>query len=57
MSLYAVYDRATSKIVKTGIAANADECLLQADQPGTQGVVAAETPESLSSQITALGLK
>lgn len=52
---YVVYDIATKQIIKSGVAADADACEMQAQGFG-QAVLVADTAEELDELKTASGL-
>jgi hypothetical protein len=54
--IYAVYDRATKKIARKGIAPDEHACGLQINDPAAQDMVAAQDADALAIAIHALGL-
>ena len=53
---YTVYDKATRRVIKTGIAAE-DDCAAQVDDPATQAIITAPDDEQIQSLQQANGIQ
>lgn len=49
MSVYLVYDAATKQVLKSGVAASADDCEAQMQQGFGQAILVADTAEEMET--------
>ena len=54
---YTVYDKATKRTLKTGIAATDEDCAAQVDDPATQAVITAPNDEEMQTFQQANGIQ